>query len=243
MKVGVSCRSTLRDLGVALYSEAIVERGSSVVCEVPCKIGGDISFKGSIGAFSYVRKGGRLSPGLKSIGRFCSIAPNVYIGDGNHPTNWLSTHPFQWGKDPFGSSPAGKIKLSKDNASIVVGNDVWIGANVIVVPKVTIGDGAIIGAGSVVTKDVPPYAIVGGVPAKVIKYRFGKEQIEELSELQWWNYDVFGLEDLTFNNIDVAIRSIKESLQAGSLVKLEPRNVSIDYKGSALQIGVSPNSG
>ncbi len=86
-----------------------------------------------------------------------------------------------------------------------IGNDVWIGANVLILDGVTIGNGAIIAAGAVVTKDVPPYAVVGGVPAKIIKYRFNKEEIDFLEQLKWWEKDEKWLTEYGkyFNNVEL----------------------------------------
>lgn len=110
-----------------------------------------------------------------TIGKFCSIGPNFCCGLGIHPTNGISTSPYFY---------HGKIAEHK---LITIGNDVFIGANVTILDGVTIADGAVIAAGAVVTKDVPPYAIVGGVPAEVKKYRFDEPTIQKLLERQWWN--------------------------------------------------------
>ena len=113
------------------------------------------------------------------IGSFCSIAPGVcFVLGSEHPTNHLSTYPFK-----VHYLDEKHEAISKGN--IVVGDDVWFGVNSIVLSGVKIGQGAIIGAGSVVTHDIPPYAIVGGVPAKVIKYRFEKETIDILLKLDY----------------------------------------------------------
>lgn len=121
------------------------------------------------------------------IGQFCSISDEVVIGGAEHPINWVSTSPvFQNVKH---SGP--KKKFSEFDfegiKKTVIGNDVWIGRRAIIKAGVTVGDGAVIGSGSVVTKDIPPYAIVGGVPAKILKYRFGEETIKELLQSEWWN--------------------------------------------------------
>lgn len=127
---------------------------------------------------------------LKSVGSFCSINHTAAIGTwGNHPIDLVTTSNFIynpiWGfVDEFDT----ELK-DKYNPPIVIENDVWIGTNAIVLPGVTIQNGAIVGAGAVVTKDVPPYAIVGGVPAKIIRYRFEPNVIEDLLEIQWWNWD------------------------------------------------------
>lgn len=123
------------------------------------------------------------------IGAFCSIANDVFIGLGTHPIDYLSTSPLL-----YRVTNTFRIKLIEKDLSfdeyalVVIGNDVWIGARAIVMDGVKIGDGAIIAAGAVVTKDIPPYAIAGGVPAKVIRFRFEPEKIERLLKLQWWTW-------------------------------------------------------
>lgn len=124
------------------------------------------------------------------IGRFCSIACGVkfLFNSANHTLNSLSTYPFplffeEWDLD------VSNVASSWDNkGDIVIGNDVWIGYEAIIFAGVTIGDGAIIGSRAVVTKDVPPYGIVGGVPAKLIRKRFSEEIISTLLEIRWWNW-------------------------------------------------------
>lgn len=125
------------------------------------------------------------------IGKFCALATGVkFIMNGaNHKLSGISTYPFQI----FGR---GWEKVTPEFADLpykgdtVVGNDVWIGYEAIIMPGVTIGDGAIIATKSVVVSDVPPYAVVGGNPAKVIKYRFPEEVIAELLDLAWWNWPI-----------------------------------------------------
>lgn len=118
-----------------------------------------------------------------TIGKFCSIGPHVVIGLGNHPVrNFVSTSPKLFLKGYFSE------KEQYDQfAKVEIGNDVWIGSNVTIVNGVSIGDGAVIAANSVVTKDVPPYAIYGGVPAKLIRFRFEEEQRNFLLRLKWWD--------------------------------------------------------
>ncbi len=140
-----------------------------------------------IGKYSYINKYSLIEKNTV-IGRFCSIAYNVKIGLGSHPIDWMSTHSFAY--DP-------KYKFVKENDKIQndlkketsVGNDVWIGANAIVLAGVTIGDGAIIGANSLITKDVEPYSIVYGTPAKFQRYRFDKQIIERLLSIKWWEWE------------------------------------------------------
>ena len=125
------------------------------------------------------------------IGKFCSIAcgAKFLFTSGNHSLQSLSTYTFpifyeEWGLD------AKDIRSAWDNkGDIVIGNDVWIGYEAVILSGVTIGDGAIVGARAVVTKDVPPYTIVGGVPARSIRRRFDEETIKKLEALRWWDWD------------------------------------------------------
>lgn len=140
-----------------------------------------------IGLYSY---GGcfdlhRIRPFTK-IGRFCAFAPNVCIFNANHPLQFKSTHPYFY-EPAFGYVQNEKIP----RRCIEIGNDVWVGQSAIILPSVKrIGDGAVIGAGAVVTKDVPDFAIVAGNPAVIIRYRFDEETIRKLKEECWWNKDI-----------------------------------------------------
>jgi virginiamycin A acetyltransferase len=142
----------------------------------------------SIGSFSYVC--GKTLVTKTSIGRFCSIGPRCLFGWGIHPSkDFVSTHPIFYSTKKQAGITFADQDYIEERKPITVGNDVWIGANVIVLDGVTIGNGAIVATGAVVTKDVPPYAIYGGVPAKLIRYRFEQEVIERLMDFQWWDKD------------------------------------------------------
>ena len=123
---------------------------------------------------------------LTRIGRYCSFARGVCIFNGNHPLNHQSMHPF------FFNTNLGYVKQEKiERRQIEIGHDVWVGRNVIITSAVKkIGNGAVIGAGAVVTKDVPDFAVVAGNPAQVIKYRFDSETIEAINQSQWWLKDM-----------------------------------------------------
>lgn len=129
------------------------------------------------------------SPYTVSIGAFCSIAGNctIYTG-GNHRTDWITTYPFGHIHRSIFSNFDGKGHPSS-KGGVSIGNDVWIGDNVTIMSGVTIGDGAVLAANSHIVKNVEPYSIVGGNPAKLIKYRFSKDRIDHLLKLQWWNFD------------------------------------------------------
>ncbi|MCD8903873.1 CatB-related O-acetyltransferase [Staphylococcus chromogenes] len=136
------------------------------------------------GQYSYV--GFQSDFNQVEVGNYCSISSNVKMGLGKHPTHLFSSSPvFYSNQNPFGVKSA-YLEFDDQPKPTKIKNDVWIGANVIIKDGVTIGDGAIVASGAVVTKDVEPYTIVGGVPAKPMKKRFDDETIHKLQESQWW---------------------------------------------------------
>ena len=144
------------------------------------------------------------------VGKFCSIASgvNIYLG-GNHRTDWVTTYPFgHINQDKF--TDFNGVGHPSTKGDVIIGNDVWIASNVTIMSGVTIGDGAVIANNSHVVKDVEPYSMVGGNPAKLIKYRFTKEQIENLLEIKWWDWDDDKINKYTpllcNNNIDDFIK-------------------------------------
>lgn len=143
-----------------------------------------------IGKYSYVAYNTILRN--CEIGRYCSIGPNVTVGFGDHRIDTLSTHPGVYMHSSF-SEAENAARLNASFPKVVIKNDVWIGANVYIRNGVTIGNGAIVGAGSVVLSDVPDFAIVGGIPAKLIRYRFDEKVIEWLRVSEWWEKDIESL--------------------------------------------------
>jgi len=125
------------------------------------------------------------------IGKYCSIAcgTKFMFTSGNHKMSSLSTYPFPLFDEEWGLDGANITEAWDNEGDIVIGNDVWIGYEAVIMQGVHIGDGAIIGTRAVVTKDVPPYTIVGGIPAKEIRKRFSEDVINQLIKLQWWNWD------------------------------------------------------
>ena len=199
--------------------------------ESPVRLNGGYLSVGKIGAFSYV-SGGAVFKGVKSIGRFCSIAPDVSIGYGSHNHSSISTHPLfenvdvDWNKGFHdlcsqhsawleNNSKKSRSMMNNKNSSPVIGNDVYIGKNVFIGRGVKIGDGAVIGAHAVVVKDVLPYSIVAGVPARFIKFRFPLSVISELLDLKWWNYGPNILAELDVFNPNSFIPELKARIQSG----------------------------
>ena len=191
--------ATLRDTecksGVSIGDDTTVER---------CTLGRCVAVNrrsyindSSIDDYSYT--GINTTINFSSIGKFCSIARNVDIGGFDHDYKKITTMPmFRFLQMSRGEKPE---TAHKDRCEI--GNDVWIAAGAQILHKVKVGDGAVIGGGAVVTKDVPPYAIVAGVPARIIKYRFPEEVIEDLMRIKWWNWP----ESMILENIDWLIHT------------------------------------
>ncbi len=128
------------------------------------------------------------------IGKYTTLGPDIKVITGQHPTSKIaSTHPAfysvrgQMGFTYVDKTVFNETRFAKDQYKVVIGNDVWIGSYTRIMEGVTIGDGAVVAAGAIVTRDVPPYAIVGGIPAKIIKYRFDTETIQKLIGLKWWD--------------------------------------------------------
>lgn len=169
-------------------------------------------FDSTIGAYSYVGRRSRLI--CADVGRFCSIAGESYIGMGTHTLQYVSSSSlFTEKQNGTGASWCRETKCMPYQR-VSVGNDVWIGERVMVLGGVTIGDGAVLAAGAVVTKDVPPYAVVGGVPARVIKYRFNQETIEGLEKLKWWDMpcEILKQNIALFQTADFDIDSLEKTL-------------------------------
>lgn len=189
-----------------------IKIGKNVVCEGRNYIGENTFIKDTlIGYGSYVGPNCFLSS--VKIGRYCSISAELKIIRGNHPTSkFISTHPAFYSKRNITNlkyiddSKFNEYRYSLHNEKIAVsiGHDVWIGWGVKILDGCTIGNGAILAAGSLITKDVPPYSIVGGVPARIIKYRFEKKDIDFLLDLKWWDKSKEWLMDNAnlFDNID-----------------------------------------
>lgn len=209
-----------------------------ITAEMPANLS-NATFHGEIriGAFSYLNYGCEVADA--EIGRYCSIAQHTIIGPGEHPIGFFSTHPFA--SDPSGV--AAGMSGNEDYARIAgtevsrpnvpnrdgmtrIGNDVWVGARATILRGVTIGHGAIIAAGAVVTKDVPPYAIVGGVPAALIRWRFSEFLRPLLLDLEWWNYDLSVMDGpRDYSDPYRMFKRLSELKNAGAIRLLNPRTV------------------
>jgi acetyltransferase-like isoleucine patch superfamily enzyme len=175
---------------------------SDFSCINRCQIGKYFN----LGLFSYISDA--------VIGRYCSFGSRLSVGAFNHPTNWLSVHEFQyrdtsaiWGETLI----HGKVNLLRNPQEELtnIGSDVWIGDNAVVLKGVSIGHGAIIGASSVVTRNIPPYAIAVGNPAQIKRFRFSPELISALLETNWWDYDMEDLKGLPFEDVPAAVAILK----------------------------------
>jgi len=143
----------------------------------------------SISDFTYISENTNINNTF--IGKYCSISSNVKIGLGIHPSSiFVSTHPIFYSIRKQSQISFVDESLFNETLPVTIGNDVWIGANVVILDGIVIGDGAIISAGAIVNKDVAAYSIYGGVPAKLIKYRFDEGEIIYLQNLKWWDKDL-----------------------------------------------------
>lgn len=155
-------------------------------------------FNSTIDKYSYVGSKSELVNAI--VGKYCSIAEGCNIGLANHTQQFISTSPiFTEKKNGTGHSWVDKDLLKLENQKVTIGNDVWIGNKATVLSGINIGNGVIIGAGSIVTRDVPDFAVVAGVPARIIKYRFPNDIITKLLEIRWWDLP----DNVLINNIKI----------------------------------------
>ena len=208
-----------------------------MIVEAPGRIGAGLYDIGYLGAFSYIN-GGTLGYNpcnnvlidAQSIGRFSQIGPRVTVGLSGHSTAAISPHLlFNYsgkslsyydymnvGRDKEWETRIAKLIKSTYVKKIpIIGNDVWIGANATILNGVEIGDGAVVGSGALVNKDVKPYSIVGGVPAREIRRKYSDSQINDLQRLKWWRYGPDILYGLELTDIDLCIEGIERRIEEG----------------------------
>ena len=168
----------------------------------------------TLGEYSYIAQFSIVNK--TEIGRFSSIGHGAFIGLWEHDMA-VSTHSF-FLYETSGGFVKGYRNYEKDNVSTTIGADVWVGANAIILKGVTIGDGAIVGGGTVVTKNVPPYAIAVGNPAKIVRYRFSPEEIEFLLRLRWWDLPRDVIQKMVDRELFRSIEKIKVFAMENGLV-------------------------
>jgi hypothetical protein len=204
-----------------------------------------------IGRFTYFNYGCEISDA--DFGRYCSVGQRSIVNPGEHPTEWLSTHPFAGdpsgiscgmaGEPAYAAIAGAALSAPRATRRVTIGHDVWLGADAVVLAGVTIGDGAVIAAGAVVSRDVAPFAVVGGVPARIIRHRFAPDLIERLQRLRWWDFDLGAVRDaIDYSDPERAV-SLLEAWQArGDLPPVQDRFIRFRRQDPGRQNAVEPGT-
>nr|WP_298096665.1 CatB-related O-acetyltransferase [uncultured Shinella sp.] len=237
--------SDLKTHGAIFSGKTVLDPRSKLTFEAPVRFQDLWCYSNlRVGAFSFLRSA--YISGNPTIGRYCSIGANFNIGEPNHPTTWMGTTSVQYRPEKFAffgdwtgfeaTQRTPENSPEAHRAAARIGNDVWIGSNVMILDGVTVGNGAIIAAGAVVTTDVPDYAIVGGVPAKIIRMRFDKPQlIARMLKVKWWEFFAQDLSGVPFDNPQAALDEIVRREQSGKIQRNRPgfhtlRKIDEHYK-------------
>lgn len=209
----------------------------SSVFEAPCSVLAEVTNSSwlSVGAFCSL-SGGTI--GNVRFGRYCSLAHGTVIGAHEHPIDWLtSSRTAYWpqvhGWDRFMAPErvdeisAKRIDYAKSCPITEIGNDVWIGQGAFIKVGITIGDGAVIGARATVVKDVPPYSVVVGTPGRVLKLRFPEPIVERLMAIQWWQYSIYDMSGVAFDDVAQALDQVETRVADGEIKPYQPTKVTL----------------
>ena len=234
--IGRSQKAHLAKLGITTRHAGEFFLPNNSVFEPPCSLKWmQVQHSLALGAFSYAVSGFYFGA---RIGRYVSIGENVQIGRHGHPMDWVSTSPIFYTKardlfdedlDMLGDLGPAQFKRSGPPTVAqltTIGNDVWIGHEAFILPGVRIGDGAVIAARAVVTKDVPPYAVVAGVPARVVKNRLPEKVMERLQAVKWWDYAAWDLAGAKIDEPLAFADAVEKKLDEG-MKPYQPAKVSI----------------
>jgi acetyltransferase-like isoleucine patch superfamily enzyme len=203
------------------FEATFIDRFENTGTEAAFLCGGDVKLnpgariiKSKLLGPVYLNRNTQVGPDC-TVGAYCSIGARTSINPFNHPVDWLSIHEFQYHPNSFDwvgeYNGIRRLERTPDMYEHVsIGNDVWMGHNVNVLPGVSVADGAVIAAGAAVTKTVPPYAIVAGVPAKVIRLRFPEKIVERLLRVKWWDLELSELSGLPFRDVERCVGMLEE---------------------------------
>jgi virginiamycin A acetyltransferase len=230
-------RSDLIKRGIYLAEGCRI--GAPLLLESPLELPGGVSIDpfGSgvtIGGFTY--SWSTITGSVRSIGRYCSLASQIIFGDMEHPTDCLSTSSFiydrewMWGAfaERTGAERVSTLEVGALNRPIEIGNDVWVGNGAYIKRGLRLGDGCIVGAKAVVTRDVPPYAIVAGNPARIIRFRFNEALRERLLASRWWDHAFTDLgPDATWNDVERMLDIMDRRRETGDLAP---------YRGGTIEL-------
>jgi acetyltransferase-like isoleucine patch superfamily enzyme len=226
-------RALKRDYSIQLNGKVWIRQ--PMVCEEHVLIAGNSQLGiERVGSFTYFGKNSAFySTG--HVGRYCSFGQDIITGAGNHPTDWMSTSTFFYRKNMWADSPmvnefyeAQTTPYIASKKRVTIGNDVWIGSRALIFAGVSVGHGAVIAAGAVVTSDVAPYAIVGGVPAKVIRYRFNDQTIERLLQSKWWEVHPSLLKGMDFSDLPLMLNEIENIKKDDNNWRFQPREIVVE---------------
>ena len=224
--------AALADHGVRLHGLAGTGRlDAASRIETPTSILSQVAHGAFLDVGAFCNLSGGSINNLR-IGRYCSLASGVVIGPHEHPTDWLTTsrtayYPQVNGWDALmAGDGAAQIQARKRPFAAscpitTLGPDVWVGQGAFLKAGITVGTGAIIGARATVLRDVPPYAIVVGTPARVVRLRFPEEIVARLLALEWWRYSIYDLFDAPFDDVPAALDQLEETLASGAVAPFE----------------------